>query len=48
MRSFDFFRSPQQFSQPPVEGAEAAVLATLERDTFRGGLALRLVDVLPA
>jgi single-stranded-DNA-specific exonuclease len=48
MRSFDFFRSPQQFSQLPVEGAETAVLATLERDTFRGGLALRLVDVLPA
>jgi single-stranded-DNA-specific exonuclease len=48
MRSFDFFRSPEQFSQPPVVGAEAAVLATLERDTFRGGLALRLVDVLPA
>jgi hypothetical protein len=48
MRSFDFFRSPEHFSHTPVAGQEVAPLATLERDTYRGGLALRLVDVLPA
>jgi single-stranded-DNA-specific exonuclease len=48
VRSFDFFRSPDDFSAMPTAGAPASFLATLERDTFRGGLALRLVDVLPA
>jgi single-stranded-DNA-specific exonuclease len=48
VRAYDFFRRPEQFSYLPQTGAQANVLATLERDTFRGGLALRLVDVLPA
>lgn len=48
MRSFDFFRSPEQFSHALVEGQVVSPLATVERDTFRGGLTLRLVDVLPA
>lgn len=49
MRAFDFFKSPEQFSHTPVEGAYVNVLATLERDSFRGPtkLALRLVDILP-
>ena len=46
-RAFDFFKSPSDFSAAPSPGSGARVLATLERDSFRGGLALRLVDVLP-
>lgn len=47
-RAFDFFRSPKDFTQDPEQTAEASILATLERDSFRGGFALRLVDILPA
>jgi len=47
-RAFDFFRGPEDFTFAPVQDALATVLATVERDTFRGGLALRLVDILPA
>lgn len=45
-RAFDFFRSPEDFSHPAAQGEEAAVLATIERDTYRGGLCLRLVDIV--
>ena len=50
MRAFDFFKTPENFSHVPLEGTEVRVLATLERDSFRGPakLALRLVDILPA
>ena len=48
MRTFDFFRTPEDFTHAPVSGASTRLLATLERDTFRGGLALRLVDLLSA
>jgi single-stranded-DNA-specific exonuclease len=47
-RAFDFFRSPEDFTHTPAKDADATVLATVERDTFRGGLALRLIDILPA
>ncbi len=47
-RAFDFFRSSDNFTHIPGGGAPASVLATIERDTFRGGLALRLIDILPA
>lgn len=47
VRAFDFFRTPDDFTSAPAVGNPARMLATLERDTFRGGLALRLVDVLP-
>lgn len=47
-RAFDFFRSPEDFTHTPVAGFPASVLATLERDSYRGGFALRLVDILPA
>lgn len=47
-RAFDFFRSPDDFTYNPAPQAQATVLATIERDTFRGGFALRLVDILPA
>ncbi len=46
-RAFDFFRAPEDFTHAPAEGVPARLLATIERDTFRGGLALRLVDILP-
>lgn len=47
-RAFDFFRSPEDFSHTPVQGSEATILATVERDSFRGGVALRLVDIISA
>ena len=47
-RGFQFFRTPTDFSLPPSPGSLADVLATIERDTFRGAgaLALRLHDIL--
>ena len=45
-RAFQFFKSPQDFSLAPTAGLEAAMLCTVERDTFRGGLALRIVDIV--
>src|SRR3989344_823703 len=47
-RAFEFFKSPKDFSLSPEPGQFAKLLATLERDSYRGGLALRIVDVLPA
>ena len=47
-RAFDFFKSAESFSHAPASGAEARILATIERDSFRGGIALRLADVMPA
>jgi single-stranded-DNA-specific exonuclease len=46
MRAFEFFKAPDNFTYPATRGIEAEVLATLERDSFRGGLALRLVDIV--
>jgi len=50
VRAFDFFVSPESFTHTPAEGSEVDVLATIERDAFRGParLALRLVDILPS
>jgi len=45
-RAYDFFRSPEDFTFEPAQGAQANVLCTIERDSFRGGLALRIVDVV--
>lgn len=47
LRAFDYFRKPEDFATPATSGLEASVLGTIERDTFRGGLVLRLVDILP-
>lgn len=49
-RAFQFFKTPMDFTLPPSPGASADLLATLERDAFRGPdrLALRLVDILHA
>jgi len=46
VRAYDFFRAPDGFSQPLEEGAMSSVIGTIERDAFRGGVSLRLVDVL--
>lgn len=46
-RAYDFFRAPENFTHAPVLDRETTALATVEKDTFRGGLALRLVDMLP-
>ncbi len=45
-RAFDFFRAPEDFTHTPAQGARARVLGTLERDSYRGGFAVRIVDVL--
>ena len=45
-RAFDFFNSPEHFTHTPAIGNPVRLLASVERDTFRGGLALRLSDVL--
>jgi len=47
-RGYDFFRSSADFTGLPERGETGVVLATLERDTYRGGLALRLIDINPA
>ncbi len=46
-RAFEFFKSPHDFSLSPEPGRFANLLATIEHDSYRGGLALRIVDVLP-
>lgn len=47
-RAFQFFKTPLDFTVAPSPGALTDVLATLERDTFRGrgALALRLADIV--
>lgn len=46
VRAFDFFRAPEGFTRTPESGVEACILGTIERDSFRGGIALRLGDIL--
>ncbi|MBI4088027.1 single-stranded-DNA-specific exonuclease RecJ [Candidatus Kaiserbacteria bacterium] len=48
VRAFEFFKSPEDFTHVPERGSQADVVATLERDPFRGGLVLRIVDIVPA
>ena len=45
-RAFEFFKSPADFSLEPESGKFANLLATIERDSYRGGLALRIVDIV--
>jgi len=47
-RAFEFFKSPADFSLEPAPGQFANLLATIERDSYRGGLALRIVDIVAA
>ncbi len=46
-RAYDFFRGPDDFTHTPVPEGATTALATIEKDSFRGGLALRLLDMLP-
>ena len=47
-RAFQFFRSPSDFTVTPQPDTAADLLATLEKDSFRGenALALRIADIL--
>ncbi|MDO8521748.1 MAG: single-stranded-DNA-specific exonuclease RecJ [bacterium] len=47
-RAFDFFKTAESFTHTPIAGNDVHILATIERDSFRGGLALRIVDIIPA
>ncbi|MDO8553123.1 MAG: single-stranded-DNA-specific exonuclease RecJ [bacterium] len=47
-RAFDFFKTADSFTHAPQKGNNVNILATIERDSFRGGLALRIVDIVPA
>ncbi|MBM3260813.1 single-stranded-DNA-specific exonuclease RecJ [Candidatus Kaiserbacteria bacterium] len=49
-RAFQFFKTAEDFSHTPRVGDTVHVLATLERDTFRGETAtcLRVIDILSA
>lgn len=46
VRAFDFFNAPENFKHTPTIGNPVRLLASIERDSYRGGLTLRLVDVL--
>jgi single-stranded DNA-specific DHH superfamily exonuclease len=46
LRTFDFFRSPASFTRALVAGDTVDVLATIERDSYRGGVCLRLKDIV--
>lgn len=50
VRAFQFFKQPSDFTVVPEEGEVLSVVATLEKDTFRGSsaVALRLVDIAHA
>ncbi|MEK7480266.1 MAG: single-stranded-DNA-specific exonuclease RecJ [Patescibacteria group bacterium] len=48
LRAFDFFRAPEDFSATPATGLAVAVLGTIERDSYRGGLTFRLADIVSA
>lgn len=47
-RAFQFFRSPSDFTVTPEADTAADLLATLEKDSFRGpdSLALRMIDIV--
>ncbi len=47
-RAFQYFRTPMDFTVAPSPGTLVDMLATLERDTFRGPdrLALRIADIV--
>ena len=47
-RAFDFFKTAESFTHTPISGNNVNILATIERDSYRGGLALRIVDIIPA
>lgn len=46
MRAYDFFTCAADMTVPPTPGIHATLLATVERDSFRRSIALRIVDVV--
>ena len=48
MINLDFFKTAESFTHAPQAGNNVNLLATIERDSYRGGLALRIVDIIPA
>ena len=46
-RSFQFFKAPENFRRVPILGEEVLIAGTLERDTYRRSVALRISDILP-
>ena len=47
-RAFDFFKTAESFTHAPQAGNNVNLLATIEKDSYRGGLALRIIDIVPA
>lgn len=47
-RAFDFFKTAESFTHAPQAGNNVNLLATIEKDSYRGGLALRIVDITAA
>ncbi|HEY4527046.1 MAG TPA: single-stranded-DNA-specific exonuclease RecJ [Candidatus Paceibacterota bacterium] len=49
VRAFEFFKQPASFTFLPAAGTSADLLATVERDSYRGpaAVSLRIVDFLP-
>src|SRR3989344_1646983 len=47
-RAFDFFKTAESFTHAPQAGNNVNILATIERDSYRCGLALRIVDIVSA
>ncbi|PIR82666.1 single-stranded-DNA-specific exonuclease RecJ [Candidatus Kaiserbacteria bacterium CG10_big_fil_rev_8_21_14_0_10_59_10] len=46
-RAFQFFKSPADFSVEPVPRTRVSLFGTIERDSYRGGVAVRIVDMYP-
>jgi single-stranded-DNA-specific exonuclease len=46
MRAFQYFKKKEDFSCVPAERSVIDLVVTLERDTYRGGFALRAIDIL--
>ena len=46
LRGFDFFRTPDEFTVAPRVGERIDAVVTVERDSFRNDIALRLVDIV--
>lgn len=48
VRAFQFFKTPDEFTRPPIVGEVRTLVGSIERDQFKGfrKVALRTVDVL--
>ncbi|HEY4511147.1 MAG TPA: hypothetical protein VJG29_02125, partial [Candidatus Paceibacterota bacterium] len=46
IKAIAFYSSPESFTSVPKDGTHKDIVAHLEYDAFKGGVRLRLVDVL--